>query len=126
MALITSGLRFIRYNLTGWDFASVEVYPTRPPTAWTVLRKDGPNHLGLWYNIDTRTSNGPNHPASLMQVYGGVDAHHNMTLAAFRGKPVYFTEAHSAAGEAVILTAPPPVPFSRCSNRNEQGGVVEH
>jgi hypothetical protein len=39
------------YNLTAWDFASVEVY-------------------------------------------GGVDAHHQMTLAAFRGKPVYFTEAH--------------------------------
>ena len=39
------------YNLTDWDFASVEVY-------------------------------------------GGVDAHHNMTLAAYRGKPVYFTEAH--------------------------------
>ena len=39
------------YNLTEWDFASVEVY-------------------------------------------GGVDAHHNMTLAAYRQKPVYFTEAH--------------------------------
>ena len=39
------------YNLTDWDFASVEVY-------------------------------------------GGIDDHHNMTLAAFRDKPVYFTEAH--------------------------------
>jgi len=53
------------YNLSEWDFASVEVY-------------------------------------------GNVNAHHNMTLAAFVDKPVYFTEAHLLwrsfwfASEAVI------------------------
>ena len=23
----------------------------RDPTIWTILRQDGPNHLGLWYNV---------------------------------------------------------------------------
>ena len=23
----------------------------RAPTAWTILQQDGPNHLGLWYNV---------------------------------------------------------------------------
>eukprot|EP00947_MAST-08B_sp_MAST-8B-sp1_P004362 g4362.t1 len=46
------------------------------------------NALALnWYNLSAWDF-------ASVEVYGGVDAHHNMTLAAFRGKPVYFTEAH--------------------------------
>ena len=33
----------------------------RDPTTWTIHQHDGPNHLGLWYNVATRPSNGPNH-----------------------------------------------------------------
>ena len=24
---------------------------TGPPQTWTILQHDGPNHLGLWYNV---------------------------------------------------------------------------
>ena len=30
--------------------ASGRMGPVRGPTAWTISRCDGPNHLGLWYN----------------------------------------------------------------------------
>ena len=30
------------------------------PTTWTILRQDGPNNLGLWYNAIPGHENGPN------------------------------------------------------------------
>ena len=27
-----------------------DAYGAEPPTTWTILEQDGPNHLGLWYN----------------------------------------------------------------------------
>ena len=37
-----------------------DAYGAEPPTTWTILEQDGPNHLGLWYNA-LRITNGPNH-----------------------------------------------------------------
>ena len=33
----------------------------RDPTTWTILQKDGPNHLGLMYNALPGHKNGPDH-----------------------------------------------------------------
>ena len=33
----------------------------RDPTTWTILRHDGPNHLGLWCNALPGQQNSPNH-----------------------------------------------------------------
>ena len=38
------------------EYAKVQ----RPPTIWTILEKDGPNHLGLWCNVPPWAANGSN------------------------------------------------------------------
>ena len=37
---------------------------TRPGRTWTILRHDGPSHLGLWCNALRLHQNGPNHLGS--------------------------------------------------------------
>ena len=46
LALITSAQR-MRRRLGGWKTSGA-----RTPTAWTMFQQDGPNHLGLWCNMD--------------------------------------------------------------------------
>ena len=35
----------------GWGRCLSGDGQVRDPTTWTVLQHDGPNHLGLWYNV---------------------------------------------------------------------------
>ena len=37
------------------------VAAVRDPTTWTLIRHDGPNHLGIVMRCTNRASNGPNH-----------------------------------------------------------------
>ena len=43
----------VRPGMKGLNASYAELWATavRVPTTWTILQQDGPNHLGLWYNV---------------------------------------------------------------------------
>ena len=65
----------------------------RPPRTWTILRHDGPNHLGLWCDALPRASNGRNHLGFL--------------------RPQVCTEQSLSYTDQVLPPAPPPAPRVR-------------
>ena len=57
------------------------------PFGHLVTYEDANAIASNWYNLSEWDF-------ASVETYGGIESHHNMSLAAYRGKPVYFTEAH--------------------------------
>ena len=99
-----------------WVGRALPALDVRPPTTWTVLQQDGPNHLGLWHSLL------PEHQLALitsgcvpLQVHSHWGSRARALEAEAAGEAM--VGVLSAVGETVILLHPPS-PFSRCFNRH--------
>ena len=71
----------------GGDLHLAELLRANDPFRHLTTYEDANAIAGNWYNL-TQWS------FASVETYGGVAAHHNMSLEAYQGKPVYFAEGH--------------------------------
>ena len=72
---------------TGDDLHLAQLLHEMDPFRHLVTYEDANAIASNWYNLSEWSF-------ASVETYGGIEAHHNMSLEAYRGKPVYFTEAH--------------------------------
>ena len=72
---------------TGDDLHLAQLLHEMDPFRHLVTYEDANAIASNWYNLTEWSF-------ASVETYGGVESHHNMSLAAYRDKPVFFTEAH--------------------------------
>ena len=76
---------------------------TRRSAPWTILQKDGPDHLGLWCNAAPCASNGPDRLAITLEKVGRGTFKRNWTVGAFEE---YLHHGESWPTAAVPMDSP--------------------